>query len=43
VPMRHAPRLEVSWQSPRNEGDHHDDGTLTTKGELMATPAGGGE
>ncbi|MGC2717337.1 MAG: hypothetical protein WA366_28590 [Pseudolabrys sp.] len=33
----------ASWQSPRNEGDHHDDGTLTTKGELMATPAGGGE
>ena len=41
--MRHAPCLEVSWQSPRNEGDHHDDGALTIKGELMATPAGGGE
>ena len=34
--MRHAPCLEVSWQSPRNEGDHHDDGALTIKGELRA-------
>jgi hypothetical protein len=27
----------------RNEGNHHDDGALTTKGKLTATPAGGGE
>jgi hypothetical protein len=40
--MRHAPRQSASWQSPRNEGNHHDDGALTTKGKLMATPAGGG-
>jgi len=41
--MRRGPRQSVSRQSPRNEGNHHDDDALTTKGELMATPAGGGE